>query len=84
MKKSEVFLLFAALVAVLLATAFFLGGFFAPNAHALPCSNEQPYPDTGWDVCTGYGQTCPHWICAYPPGTPGRWDVNGRYEPKVG
>jgi len=57
---------------------------FPATADALPCTFEQPYPDSGLSVCTGYGQTCPRWICAYPPGTPGKWDVNGRYEPKVG
>lgn len=49
-----------------------------------PCTNEQPYPSNGWSVCTGYGQQCARVVCAYPPGTPGHWDVNGRYEPRMG
>ena len=51
-----------------------------------PCTNQQPYADSPWEMCTGYGlgQTCNIRICAYPPGTPGQWGNDGRYTPKIG
>lgn len=54
------------------------------KADPLQCSFEQPYPDSPYNICTGYGTFCPARVCAYEPGTPGRFDINGDYEPKVG
>lgn len=57
----------------------------SPPSHSYPgCTNEQPYPSNGFNVCTGYGQECPRVVCAYQPGTPGRFDVNGDYQPRYG
>lgn len=62
------------------------GGAVAKSANAYPgyCTNDVPYPRTGLDVCTSYGQECPRVVCAYQPGTPGRFDVNGDYQPRYG
>lgn len=58
---------------------------FAPSANAGPqCTYTQPYPDSPFNICTGFGQICPRSVCAYEPGTPGRFDINGDYEPRVG
>lgn len=59
-------------------------------AHAAPgnCTNENPYPTSAWNICVtgqgGPGVECARFRCAYPPGTPGKWDVNGVYKPKMG
>lgn len=54
----------------------------APPANAaLECTNQQPYPDSPLSICTGYGQSCARSICAYPPGTPGKWGTDGHYTP---
>jgi hypothetical protein len=52
----------------------------APNQ----CTLERPYPWLPTSICTGYGISCPRSICKAAPGTPGQWDVNGRYTPKTG
>lgn len=54
----------------------------APQAVAGPqCTDQQPYPDSPLSICTGYGQTCLRTTCKYPPGTPGKWGVDGHYTP---
>jgi hypothetical protein len=76
---------FAAIAASAAAAATFGLGWglvTAPDAGAGPeCTNAQPYPDSPYDICVGYGQTCAKFRCASPPGTPGKWDVNGDYTP---
>lgn len=53
-----------------------------PEAAAGPqCTDQQPYPNSPLSICTGYGQTCLRSTCQYPPGTPGKWGVDGRYTP---
>lgn len=52
-----------------------------PATAALECTNQQPYPDSPLSICTGYGQSCARSICAYPPGTPGKWGTDGHYTP---
>ena len=73
----------AALAGVAIALATTVATATGANA-ATECTNEQPYPDAPRRICTGYGQSCPTWRCAYPPGTPGKWDINGHYTPKKG
>jgi len=59
-------------------------GVGAAFASPLQCTSEQPYPDSPFNICTGYGTACPRRICAYEPGTPGQFDINGDYTPKMG
>lgn len=55
------------------------------EAHAAPeCTLSQPYPSNPNRICTDYGQSCNARICAYQPGTPGRWGTDGHYTPKIG
>ena len=55
------------------------------EAHAAPeCTFSQPYPSNPNRICTDYGQSCNARICAYQPGTPGRWGTDGHYTPKIG
>lgn len=67
------------------ATAFGLGaiGTITPTAIASPaeCTNAQPYPNSPYDICTGYGRTCSRSMCSSPPGTPGKWGTDGQYTP---
>ncbi|GEM_PF-1540431 len=70
-------------------TALAFGGVtltLSPVAGAAPaeCTSSQPYPNSPNDICTGYGQTCAKWMCKYPPGTEGKWDINGHYTPCMG
>ena len=76
-------------IAATLLASFAISG--AGAAEALPggCTPENPYPSGVYNVCTtvgpgGIGSECAAWRCAYPPGTPGKWDVNGNYKPKTG
>ena len=48
------------------------------------CTIQQPYPYSPTSICVGYGVACPRSTCNAAPGTPGEWDVNGRYTPKIG
>lgn len=64
----------------------FAASFYESRANASPlqCTFEQPYPNSPYNICTGYGTFCPRSVCAYEPGTPGRFDINGDYEPRMG
>lgn len=54
----------------------------AQDAHAsTECTAGQPYPNSVYDICVGYGRTCSKWMCASPPGTQGKFDINGDYTP---
>ena len=85
MTKSRFALLWAAPLLV-------IGGIAGAGAAAAEpgnCSFENPYPSSPFNVCTavgpgGVGSECAAWRCAYPPGTPGKWDVNGNYKAKKG
>lgn len=80
----------AAVLASAAATAAFGLGVavaVAPQAAAYPgqeCTNEQPYPDSPMRICTGYGQSCARSLCSAAPGTEGKTDINGDYEPCMG
>jgi hypothetical protein len=53
-------------------------------SNAQECTLQQPYPWLPTSICSGWGISCPKSSCNASPGTPGRWDVNGRYNPKIG
>ena len=77
---------FAAAVASVAAAAALTFGVtvtVAPQANAWPgeCSYDQPYPDSPWRICTGYGQSCNRNTCDSPPGTQGEWGTDGHYTP---
>lgn len=69
----------------IVAFAFGLGpiGNLMPvaGAYAPECTTAQPYPNSPYDICTGYGQTCARSMCSSPPGTPGKWGTDGSYTP---
>ena len=75
-----------ACAAMLLGIAGAGAGMGAANAAPGNCSNENPYPSTYLNTCvsTAPFQQCAKWRCSSLPGTPGKWDINGRYTPKVG
>lgn len=79
----------AALAAGAAATAFVFGvaTMEAPAANAYPgqeCTYDQPYPDSPYNICTGYGRSCSKSLCNAAPGTEGKMDINGDYEPCMG
>jgi hypothetical protein len=75
----------AALASAAAAAAFSFGAAIAvaPQANAWPseCTYEQPYPNSPYDICTGFGQSCSRSTCKYPPGTQGEWGTDGHYTP---
>jgi hypothetical protein len=57
----------------------------APTASAATeCTNQQPYPDSPLSICIGYGRSCWKSFCSAAPGTEGKTDINGDYEPCMG
>ena len=78
---------FGASLAGMFTIGWMIGGIQASEAHgavAPECTFSQPYPSNPSRICTGYGQSCNARICAYQPGTPGRWGTDGHYTPKIG
>ncbi|AHZ95431.1 hypothetical protein PBI_DAMIEN_70 [Mycobacterium phage Damien] len=76
---------FAAALAGFAIIGYGVGIVSASEAQGAPeCTFSQPYPDNPVRICTDYGQSCSARICAYEPGTPGRWGTDGHYTPKIG
>jgi hypothetical protein len=77
----------AGLASVAAAAAFGFGVtvITAPMASAATeCTNQQPYPDSPMSICIGYGRSCWKSLCSAAPGTEGKTDINGDYEPCMG
>lgn len=64
------------------AAAFLLAtGQAKADSDSPGCTWKNPNPTYYNSICVAYGKSCYRWLCAYPPGTPGKYDVTGRYKP---